>query len=345
MATEKKLFSTAIVGSYPQPDWLVDRANLRNRPPPRAKAGDIWRVEARFLDQAQDDAAVLAIRDIESAGIDVVTDGEVRRESYSNRFATALEGMDSTNPATIIGRSGRPVEVPRVVGPVKRNGPVLLKEAEFLRKNTKKTAKVTIPGPFTMTQTAKDEYYRDEASLARDLADAVNQEAKEIKAAGIDVIQLDEPYLQVAPDKARQYAVEAINRAVEGIPGTRVLHTCFGYGYIIKNKPNGFPFLDELNGCKVEQLSLETAQPKLDPAMLERIPEKTIILGALDLGDPTVESAEAVAERLRKALKHVPAEKLMAGPDCGMKYLDRDSAYGKLRALAKGAEILRAEVG
>jgi len=339
-----RLFPTTVVGSYPQPDWLVDRENLRNRPPPRTKAPEIWRVAERWLLDAQDDATLLAIRDLESAGIDIITDGEIRRESYSNKFATSLEGMDTKNPGVIVGRSGRPVQVPRVVGPIRRRGPVLLRDAEFLRRNTRRLAKVTIPGPFTVTQQAKNDYYPDEASLAKDVAVAINEEAKAVMATGIDVIQLDEPYLQVAPEKAKEYAVEAVNRALEGVGGTTALHTCFGYGFIIKNKPSGYGFFDELNDVKVQQLSLEMAQPKVDASMLEKIEEKTIMVGVLDLGDMNIETPETVAERIRTAAKRTSPERVIPAPDCGMKYLDRGVALAKLRALVQGAEIARAEV-
>ena len=335
---------TTVVGSYPQPDWLVDRENLKGRPPPRIRAREIWRVEEKFLEQAQDDATLLAIRDMESAGIDIITDGEIRRESYSNRFATTLEGMDLQNPGIIVGRTGRQVQVPRVVGPIRWKGPVLLRDAEFLRRNTNRHTKVTIPGPFTVTQQTKNEFYSDEVNLAKDIAVAVNQEAKALRTAGIDVVQLDEPYLQAAPEKAKQYAVEVINLALDGIGGPTALHTCFGYAYIVKNKPNGYPFLAELNECNVEQLSIEAAQPNLDPAALESIHDKIIILGVVDLGEVSIETPETVVTRLRNALKFITPERLIAAPDCGMKYLDRSVAFRKLRALVEGAKILRAEL-
>lgn len=344
MGVGNGLLPTTVVGSYPQPDWLIDRIKLRNRPPPRARAADIWRVSTEFLQQAQDDATILAIRDMEAAGIDIITDGEIRRESYSNRFVLSLEGFNAENPGTIAGRTGRPVQVPRVVSQVRWKHPVLLGDAEFLRKNTTRMTKATVPGPFTVTQQAVNEYYSDDASLAIDVAEAINQEAKALKSAGIDIIQLDEPYLQAAPEKAREYAVEAINRALEGVSTPTVLHTCFGYGYMIKDKPAEYPFLDELNECKADQLSLETAQPKLDQALLERIRDKKIILGVINLGDSKIESPEEVAARIRSALKHAPPERLVAAPDCGMKYLERGVAYAKLCALAQGAGLVRREI-
>lgn len=332
---------TTVVGSYPQPDWLVDRESLRGQPPPRVRARGIWRVEDKHLEQAQDDATLLAIRDMESAGVDVITDGEIRRESYSNRFATALEGMDIRNPGVVTGRSGRQVMVPRVVGHIRWMGPILLRDAEFLRRNTRRRTKVTIPGPFTVTQQAKNEFYPDEASLAMDVALAINQEAKSLKTAGIDVVQLDEPYLQVAPEKAKEYAVDAINRAFRGVEGPKALHTCFGYGYIIKNKPNGYSFLAELNECDAEMVSIEAAQPNLDPAILEELPDKKIILGVINLGDDTVEAPETVSARIRGALKEISVERLIVAPDCGMKYLDRGVAFAKLKAMVDGAELVR----
>jgi len=301
-------------------------------------------VEQRFLEQAQDDATLLAIREMESAGIDIITDGEIRRESYSNRFATALDGIDPSRPGVALSRTGRPTPVPLVVGPLRWKGPVLVRDAEFLRTHTTRRTKVTIPGPFTMTLQAQNDYYKDEASLAKDFAIAVNREAKALKALGIDVIQLDEPYLQSFPEKARGYAIEVINRALEGVKGPRALHTCFGYAHLVKNKPKGYQFLEPLQECSMEQISLEAAQPNLDPSVLEPVKDKSIILGVLDLADSRVEAPEVVAARLRRAMKIIPPERLMAAPDCGMKYLDRSVAYGKLRALVEGTEIVRAEL-
>ncbi len=334
---------SSVVGSYPQPDWLIDRENLKARPPPRVRAPELWRVENRFLQQAQDDATLLAIRDMESVGLDIITDGEICRESYSNRFATALEGMDLKKPGTAVGRTGRPILVPRVTGHIRWKGPILLRDAEFLRRNTQRRTKVTLPGPFTVTQQAQNDFYPDDESLAMDVAVAVNLESKAIKSAGIDVIQIDEPYLQAMPDKAREYAVEVINRALEGVAGPTVLHSCFGYGYIVKKKPDGYPFLTELDGCKVDQVSIEAAQPKLDLRVLENL-DKGIVLGVLDLGTQDVETPQEVAVRIRKGLEHVPPEKLVAAPDCGMKYLERTVAYGKLNALVQGATMVRAEL-
>ncbi|MDA4128574.1 MAG: cobalamin-independent methionine synthase II family protein [Thaumarchaeota archaeon] len=336
---------TTVVGSYPQPDWLVDRDSLKGRAPPRVKARDIWRVEERFLEQAQDDATLLAIREMESAGIDIITDGEIRRESYSNRFVTALDGMDMDNPGVAIGRTGRPTPVPRVVGPVHRRGPILVRDAKFLREHTDRRTKITLPGPFTLTQQAQNDFYSDDASLARDIAVAVNEEAKALKATGVDVIQIDEPYLQARPEKAKEYAVEVINRSLEGVQGPTAVHSCFGYAYIVKNKPTGYPFLTELNECRAQQLSIEAAQPNLDLAVLESIPEKTIILGVIDLGESRVEASDEVAARIRGALRYVPSERLMLAPDCGMKYVERDIAFGKLRALTQGTRIVNSELG
>ena len=335
---------TTVVGSYPQPDWLVDRENLRSRPVPRVRARDIWRVEERFLAQAQDDATLLALRDMEVAGIDIVTDGEIRRESYSNLFATPLDGFDVDNPGVTLGRTGRPTPVPRVVGPVRRARPVQVRDVEFLRRNTDRLIKITLPGPFTITQQAQNDYYPDDTRLAMDVAVAVNEEIKELKAAGADVIQLDEPWLQARPEQARRYAGAAINRALEGVEGPTALHTCFGYAHAVKNRLSGYLFMAELTECVVQQISIEAAQPRLDLALLEQIPTKTIILGVIDLDDPIVETPEAVAARIRSALRFVPPERLIAAPDCGMKYLPRDVAFGKLKALVAGAALVRAEL-
>jgi 5-methyltetrahydropteroyltriglutamate--homocysteine methyltransferase len=339
------LLPTTLVGSYPQPDWLIDRKRLAEIVPPRARARELWRVDEALLDQAQDDATILAIRDQERAGIDVVTDGEVRRESYSNRFATALEGMDSDNPAEVPARTpGRVQIVPRVVGKLRRAVPVQVRDTAFLRAQTDRPIRVTIPGPFTMTQQLFDEYYKDEVALAMDCAAALNEEIKDLFAAGADVVQLDEPFLQAQPDKARQFAIAAINRAVEGVTGTTAVHLCFGYAARVSTKPSGYSFLPELDACKVDQISIETAQPKLDCAVLAELPSKSIILGVLDLGDMNIETPETVAERVRRALRYVPAERIVLAPDCGMKYLPRDVAFGKLKAMAEAAKLLRREL-
>jgi 5-methyltetrahydropteroyltriglutamate--homocysteine methyltransferase len=338
------LLPTTVVGSYPQPDWLIDRAALGTQAPPRVRLETLWRVPRPFLEQAQDDATVLAIRDMERAGIDIVSDGEMRRESYSNRFATALEGVDLDRPAGARTRSGKLQLVPRVVGPIRRRHAVEVRDVEFLRRNTDRRIKITLPGPFTLAQQAVDEHYKDEASLAMAYAEAVNAEAKDLKAAGADVIQLDEPYMQAQPEKARAYAVKAINRALEGVPGPTVVHLCFGYAYIVRGKPSGYSFLPELTGCRADQISIEAAQPKLDLGILRDLAPKTVMLGVLDLGDPEVENAETVAERIRAALRFVPADRIVPAPDCGMKYLPRATAFGKLKALADGAALVRGEI-
>jgi 5-methyltetrahydropteroyltriglutamate--homocysteine methyltransferase len=338
------LLLTTVVGSYPQPEWLVDREMLGSRLPPRIRANEIWRVDERFLAEAQDDATLLAIRDMERAGIDVITDGEMRRESYSNRFATALEGMDIDNPGTAIDRTGHPNPVPRVVGPVRRSRPIEVEDVRFLRRNTGRRVKITLPGPFTMSQQAQNDFHPDERGLALDLAGAVNEELRDLFAAGADIVQLDEPYLQARPEAAREYAIEAINRAVAGAAGTVALHTCFGYAAIVHQRPPGYSFLAELNDCAVDLLALETAQPKLDLSLLGQVPDKGVILGVLDLGDPSVEPVEHIAGRIREALRYVAPERLQVAPDCGMKYLPRGLAFAKLRAMVEAAHVVRAEL-
>ncbi|MBX9824066.1 MAG: 5-methyltetrahydropteroyltriglutamate--homocysteine methyltransferase [Xanthobacteraceae bacterium] len=336
------LLPTTLVGSYPQPDWLIDRKRLTDIVPPRARAPELWRVEASLLEQAKDDATILAIRDQERAGIDVVTDGEIRRESYSNRFATALEGMDSDNPAQVPSRTpGRFQTVPRVVGKIRRRHPVQVRDVTFLRANTDRPIKITIPGPFTMTQQLLDEHYKDEAAVAMDCAAALNEEVKDLFAAGADVVQLDEPFLQAQPDKARRFGVAAINRALDGVKGTTAVHLCFGYAARVKEKPSGYSFLPELEATTADQISIETAEAKLDGAMLAKLPGKTIVLGVIDLRDMRVETPEIVAERIRRAMAYVPAERLVIAPDCGMKYLPRDVAFGKLKAMVDGAALVR----
>jgi 5-methyltetrahydropteroyltriglutamate--homocysteine methyltransferase len=335
---------TTVVGSYPQPDWLVDRA-LLSKGVPRVRQQAIWRIPEPLLEQAQDDATIVAIREIERAGIDIVSDGEIRRESYSNRFATALDGVDIAQPALITDRYGNQTAVPRVVGRVRRTRPVELRDMQFLRRHTDHPAKITLPGPFTMTQQARNEFYRDVESLAMDFAAAVNAEARELEAAGADLIQLDEPWLRNDPEGAKRYAVPAINRALEGLRVPTALHLCFGYAARVKEKPSGYSFLGELAASKVDQISIEAAQPKLDCAILARLPDKQIILGVLDLGAMAVETPALVAERIRRALAYVAPERLIVAPDCGLKYLPREVAFAKLQAMVAGAAIVRRELG
>jgi len=335
------LIPTTLVGSYPQPDWLIDRDRLLDTLPARVRFRQLWRVPEPYLAQAQDDATALAIRDLERVGLDILTDGEIRRESYSNRFATALEGLDIDNPAMVEGRAGKVNAVPRVVGPVRRTRPVEVDDLRFLRANTERAIKITLPGPFTMSQQAQNEAYDDPASLALDLAAAVNEEVRDLFAAGADVVQVDEPWLQARPEQAREYALPAIERAVAGVEGTTALHTCFGYAHVVRDKPAGYSFLAELDGCAVDQIAVESAQPDLDLALLRELPSKTIILGVLDLSDETPETAEQVARRIEAALEIVPAERLQVAPDCGMKYLPRAAALAKLRALVEGARRVR----
>jgi len=340
-----RLLPTTVVGSYPQPEWLVDREMLGSRLPPRVRAREIWRVAPEFLEQAQDDATLVAIRDMERAGIDIITDGEVRRESYSNRFATALEGMDLDHPGSALDRTGHPNPVPRVVGPIRRTRPVEKRDVEFLRTNTDREIKATLPGPFTMSQQAQDDHYHDEEAFAMALAEAVNEEVRDLFAAGADVVQLDEPYLQARSEKAERFAVRAINRALEGVTGTTALHTCFGYAHIVHNRPNGYPFLEPLADVNVRQISIESAQQKVDLGVLRSLGAKTVIVGVIDLSDESpVEDVDTVARRIRNALQFVDPERLILAPDCGMKYLPRDKAFGKLRALAAAAERVRAEL-
>ena len=337
--------TTTVVGSYPQPDWLIDRERLGARLPPRVRALELWRVDAAFLEEAQDDATRLAVQDMERAGVDVITDGEMRRESYSNRFATALDGVDLDEPGVALDRTGHENPVPRVVGPIRRTRPVEVGDVEFLRALTDRRIKITVPGPFTMTQQAQDDHYGDGRSLALAYAEAVNEELRDLKAAGADVVQIDEPYLQARPEPAREYALEAIDRALDGIEGDTVLHTCFGYAHIVKQRLTGYPFLRELDACRATHVSLEAAQPGLDPEVLRELPSKVIVFGVLDLGSPEAETPEAVAERIRRALEAVEPERLVVAPDCGMKYLPRDLAFRKLEAMVAGARIVRDELG
>jgi 5-methyltetrahydropteroyltriglutamate--homocysteine methyltransferase len=340
----QKLLPTTVVGSYPQPDWLIDRETLGKRFPPRVRAYELWRVAPEYLDEAQDDATLLAIRDMERAGVDIITDGEQRRESYSNRFATSLEGVDIEYPGTALDRSGHPNPVPRITGKIKRVKPCEVDDVKFLAANTDRQIKITIPGPFTMAQQAQNDFYDDEEELAMDYAAAVNEEIKDLFAAGADVVQLDDPYAQARPEKAKRFAVRALNRAIEGVKGTTAVHLCFGYAAIIHERPPGYSFLTELADADVDQVSIESAQSNLDLAVLEELGDKTIILGVLNLDDPTPETAEQVAAHIRRALEHIPADRLVIAPDCGMKYLPRHAAYAKLRAMTEGAAIVRDEL-
>src|SRR3954466_8533802 len=337
------LFPTTLVGSYPQPEWLIDRKKLAGRFPPRVRARELWRVEESFLKEAQDDATVLAIRAQEDAGLDVITDGETRRESYSNRFATALEGVDIDRPGTALDRSGHPNPVPRIVGKVRRKHAVEVDDLLFLRRETTRQVKMTVPGPFTMSQQAQNDYYASEEEAAMDYAVAVNAEIKDLFAAGADIVQIDEPYMQARPEKARQYGLAALNKALEGVQGTTAVHICFGYAAVIHARPSGYSFLPELSGSPVQQVSIETAQSNLDTAVLAKLPGKKIMVGCIDLSDMTVETPQKVAERLRKALKYVKPGDVIVAPDCGMKYLPREVADAKLKSMVEGAKILRAE--
>jgi 5-methyltetrahydropteroyltriglutamate--homocysteine methyltransferase len=338
------LLATTVVGSYPQPDWLVDREQLA-RGVPRVRLRTLWRIPEPFLEQAQDDATVVAIRDMERAGIDIISDGEIRRESYSNRFATALDGVDADRPGVIRDRAGRETLVPRIVGRIRRVRPAEVRDMEFLRRNTDRLTKMTLPGPFTLSQQAVNEFYRDPEEMAMDFAAAVNAEALDLQAAGADVIQLDEPWLRNDPEAARRYAVPAINRALAGLTVPTAVHLCFGYAAVVRSeKPTGYSFLPQLADSVADQISIEAAQPRLDLGVLHELSGKTIVLGVLDLADPAVETPEQVATRIRIGLKYLPPERLIAAPDCGMKYLPRETAFGKLRALSAGARLVRSEL-
>jgi 5-methyltetrahydropteroyltriglutamate--homocysteine methyltransferase len=337
------LLPTSLVGSYPQPDWLIDRERL-SKDVPRIRTGDLWRVAPDKLEAAQDDATILAIRDQERAGLTIITDGEQRRESYSNRFATALSGIDDINPGTTLSRNGKPIAVPRVVGPIRRKGAVLVRDLKVLRANTERAVKITLPGPFTMSKQAQDEFYRDAPAMALDFAAAVNAEIRDLFAAGADIVQLDEPWMQQHPDDARRYGLAALNRALEAVTGTVAVHLCFGYAALVHGKPAGYSFLPELENCKAAQISIEAAQTRLDLKILKTLPSKTIVLGVNDLAGENAETPELVAARIRAALAYVPAERLAVAPDCGMKYLPREIAFAKMKALAAGAAIVRREI-
>jgi len=339
------LFPTTLVGSYVQPEWLIDRKKLAGRFPPRVRAKELWRIPEPFLAEAQDDATLLAIRAQEEAGLDIITDGEIRRESYSNRFATALEGVDIDNPGTALDRSGHPNPVPRVTGKIRRKHPVEVEDLKFLRAHTSRMVKMTVPGPFTMSQQAQNDYYKSEEEAAMDYAVAVNEEIRDLFSAGADIVQIDEPYMQARPEKAREYGLKALNRALEGVKGTTAVHICFGYAAVIHQRPSGYSFLGELAGCGCNQVSIETAQSNLDCSVLKSLPGKKIILGVIDLNDMAIESPEKVAARIRRALPHIGPEDVIVAPDCGMKYLPRDVAFGKMKAMVEGVKMMRRELG
>jgi 5-methyltetrahydropteroyltriglutamate--homocysteine methyltransferase len=336
------LFPTTLVGSYPQPDWLIDRPKLAGRFPPRVRAKELWRVPGEFLRQAQDDATLLAIEAQERLGIDIITDGEIRRESYSNRFATALEGVDIDNPGMALDRSGHPNPVPRITGKIRRKHAVQVEDVRFLKAHTSKPVKITVPGPFTMSQQAQNDFYPNEEAAAMDYAAAVNEEIRDLFAAGADIVQIDEPYMQARPERAREYGLKALNRALDGVKGTTAVHICFGYAAIIHARPSGYSFLPELAGSPVTQVSIETAQSNLDCSVLAKLPGKKILVGCLDLSDMKIETPQAVVARVRRALEYIKPEDVMLAPDCGMKYLPREVADGKLKAMVEAARILRA---
>jgi len=338
------LIPTTVVGSYPQPDWLIDRARLEGHGVPRVHAADIWRIAEPYRAEAQDDATIVAIREMEEIGIDIVSDGEMRRESYSNYFGLSVEGLDTVNIGSVTGANGRATPVARVVGKIRRRGPVEVRDAEFLVAHATHATKITVPGPFTLSQQVQNEFYKDEAELAMDYAAAINAELRELKATGVDVVQLDEPWVRAAPEKAARWGIAAMNRALDGIAGPTIIHICLGYGHLVRNKPSGYAFLPQLAASLASQVSLEAAQPQLDLGVLKELQQKTILLGVLDLGDRTIESADTVAARLRAGLNYVAAERLVAAPDCGMKYLPRAVAAGKLRALVAGAATVRREL-
>jgi len=341
-----QLLRTTVVGSYPQPDWLIDREKL-NRGVPRVRTPELWRIPNQWLEQAQDDATIVAIREQERAGLDIITDGEIRRESYSNRFATALGGVDPTAEGKLdIINAGvaRTLSVPLVSGPIVRTRQVEVRDTTFLRSHTNLTVKITLPGPFTMSEQAETTYYSDRKSLAMDMAAAVNDEVKDLFAAGADIVQLDEPWMQRFPERARQYGVQVANRALEKVKGTTAIHMCFGYAAVVPEKSTRYSFLSELEQCVVDQISIEAAQPRLDLSVLRALPSKEVMIGVLDLNDPKIETPEAVAARVEAALQHVSAERLMIAPDCGMKYLPRATAFGKLAAMVAGTRIVRAKL-
>ncbi len=338
------MFPTTLVGSYPQPEWLIDRKKLAGRFPPRVRARELWRVPEAFLAEAQEDATLMAIKAQEDAGLDIVTDGEIRRESYSNRFATALEGVDIDNPGTALDRSGHPNPVPRITGKIRRKHAVEVDDLLFLKKNTTRMVKITVPGPFTMSQQAQNDFYKTEEEAAMDYAVAVNAEIRDLFAAGADVVQIDEPYMQARPKKAEEYGLRALNAALDGITGTTAVHICFGYAAIIHERPSGYSFLSQMAGCSCHQVSIETAQSNLDCAVLADLKGKKIMLGVLDLSDMNVETPETVAGRIRRALAHVAPQDIVVAPDCGLKYLPRNVAFGKMKAMVEGARIMRAEV-
>jgi 5-methyltetrahydropteroyltriglutamate--homocysteine methyltransferase len=339
------LFPTTIVGSFPQPDWLIDRETLAGRFPPRVRARELWRIPPQYLNEAQEDATLIAIRAQEEAGLDIVSDGEIRRESYSNRFATALDGVDLDNPGSALDRSGHPNPVPRIVGRIRRRHAVEVEDLNFLRAHTDRMVKITVPGPFTMLQQAQNDFYASEEAAAMDYAEAVNAEIKDLFAAGADVVQIDEPYMQARPEKARQYGLAALNRALQGVQGTTAVHICFGYAAIIHARPSGYSFLPELAQCSCRQVSIETAQSHLDCSVLQSLGDKQVMVGCIDLSDPQVESADTVVQRIERALPYIKPENVILAPDCGMKYLPRETAVGKLRAMVQAAQVLRLRYG
>jgi 5-methyltetrahydropteroyltriglutamate--homocysteine methyltransferase len=344
MTMTTKLLPTSLIGSYPQPDWLIDRGRLAKRLPPRVRASELWRIPEEHLEEAQDDATRCAINDQERAGLDILTDGEIRRESYSNRFATALDGIDLENPVVVLGRSGRKNEVPRVFGKIQRKYPVEVRDVQFLRANTDRMIKVTVPGPYTMSRQAHNDFYDTDAEMTMDYAVAVNEEVKDLLAAGADLVQVDDPYLEAHPDGAREYGLKAMERAIQGVEDRTAVHVCFGYAAMVEGRPSAYEILPELGQTKVQQIAIETGQSGLDCAVLKELNGQKIVLGVIDLSTPEVETPETIAGRIRRALPYIDAKRLTIGPDCGMKYLPRESAFGKLKSLVAGAAIVRKEL-
>ena len=339
------LFPTSLVGSYSQPDWLIDKDKLKGRFPPRTRAQELWRVSSEYLAEAQQDAVRLAVEDQLKAGLDIITDGEACRESYSNHFATALEGIDIDSPGEALDRSGEPVPVPRITGPIKRKHPVSVDEVRYLRSLTDRKIKFTVPGPFTMSQQAQNDFYASPAEAAMDYAAAVREEVLDLFAAGADVVQLDEPYMQARPEAAEAYGVDALNAALEGVKGDTCVHICFGYAMLIHERPEGYSFLPQLANACCKQISIETAQSSLDCNVLTSLPEQTILLGVIDLSTSEVETPELIVERVERALPYIDKERLVLAPDCGMKYLPREVSLAKLEAMVSAARILRKRYG
>lgn len=306
------------------------------------------------MPEAQDDATIVAIREQERAGLDIVSDGEQRREHYIRHVIRGFEGFDFANLAEKQTRGGRyTVEVPRITGPVRRTAPLLAHDAEVLQTYATRRTKITLPGPLTIMDTSYDDYYGDRKALAFDLAAALNAEARDLATAGVDLIQIDEPTFNIYLDDVAEFGIAALDRIAAGVTAEMGVHICYGYGSpnVLNWKRSNTDWgqyrhtLPLLAQSKIENLALEFAAPNLDPSILELVGDKKVSMGVIDVSYDVLETADDVANRLRRALEFISPDRLLASTDCGMVPIERARAYEKLRVLVEGTQIIRRELG